>query len=71
MVLLEQEPLCSYVVHTLQRCPHNCYEALLYINIPVVSVQTLLWLRLEKEDNTLLVSGQVKTFQQLNEHPSS
>lgn len=65
MVVLEQEPLCTYTVHTLQRCPHASLQLWsIPLHAPMVSVLTLLWSRLEQEDDIHPVSEQVR-------HPSS
>lgn len=73
MVVLEQESLCTYIAHTLQRCPHpwqQLWSIPLYVRPCGVNA------------NLALVKDRAggwyppgfrasQTFQQLNEHPSS
>ena len=60
MVVLQKEPPCICIVHTLPKTS-SCFTAITKRTyIPAVSVLTLLWSRLGKEDDTHLVSEQVR-----------
>lgn len=73
MVVLEQEPRCTYVVHTLQRCPHASQQLWsIPVHVRPCGARANLAL-VEAKAGGWYPSGfkASQTSQQLNEHPSS
>lgn len=73
MVVLKQEPLCTYIVHTLQRCPHasqQLWSISLHVRPCGVGANLAL---VEARAGGWYLSGfrANQTSQQLNEHLSS